>query len=103
MPDPSLQLQEVYLAGFELRTFERYPRAVGVVRGECLALLLPLPDGLQIIGMPGWLIGDELGVMTEKDGQPVFQWKNEVVPATPERLEAIRQFGNDLLLLIRKV
>lgn len=96
MPDPAEQLQQLYVAGFELQTFERYPRSVGVVRGECLALLLPLPDGVQIIGMPGWRIGDELGVLVEKSGRKVFQWKGTEVEATEERLAALEAFRQDL-------
>ena len=97
MPDPAHQLQQIYLAGFEIQTFERYPRAVGIARGNILALLLPLPDGLQIIGMPGWKFGEELAVLTEKLGEPVFQWKSEIIPATPERLAELRSFAEDLI------
>jgi hypothetical protein len=32
MPDPAEQLQQIYLAGFEIETFERFPKCVGVVR-----------------------------------------------------------------------
>jgi hypothetical protein len=32
MPDSAEQLQRLYLAGFELQTFERYPKCIGVVR-----------------------------------------------------------------------
>ena len=32
MPDSSEQLQRIYLEGFELQTFERYPMCMGVLR-----------------------------------------------------------------------
>ena len=97
MPDSAEQLQKIYLAGFEIQTFERYPRAVGIARGNIMALVLPLPDGLQIIGMPGWKIGEELGVLTEKGGEQVFQWKSETIPATDERLAELHRFWEDLV------
>jgi hypothetical protein len=100
MPDPAEQLQRIYLAGFELQTFERYPRAVGVVRDGCIALLQATPTGLQMIGTPGWRMGEVLGVMVEKDGRQVFQAKSEVAEATPERLEALRRFRADLEQLL---
>ena len=53
MPDPAEQLQRLYLAGFELQAFDRFPKCVGVVRDNCLALLVPTPDGLQMLGTPG--------------------------------------------------
>jgi hypothetical protein len=102
MPDPAEQLQKLYVAGFELEMFERYPKAVGVVRGECFALLVPGVDGMQIVGTPGWKIGSELAVLTTVDSQPMFQFKDKRVPATPERREALRQFREDLLRVMRE-
>ncbi len=101
MPDPAHQLQQVYLVGFELKTFDRFPKCVGVVRDDCIALLVPTPDGLQMLGTPGWQIGEVMGVLTEVVGRQVFQAKAEMVEATPERLEKLRQFREDLQNLIR--
>ena len=96
MPDSAEQLQRIYLAGFELQTFDRYPNAVGVIRDGCIALLRATPLGLQLIGTPGWRMGEVLGVLVEKDGREVFQAKSEIVEATAERLEALRKFKSDL-------
>ncbi len=94
--DPAEQLQRIYLAGFELQTFERYPKCIGVVRDQCIALLVAGVDGLQILGSPGWRMGEVMGVLTEKEGRKVFQAKAEVIEATPERLEACRRFRAEL-------
>ncbi len=96
MPDPAEQLQRLYLAGFELQTFERYPNTIGVLRDGCIALLRATPTGLIIVGTPGWRMGEVLGVLVEKDGHQVFQAKSEVVEATPERLAALAKFREDL-------
>ncbi len=98
--DSSAQLQRIYLAGFELQTFERYPKLIGVTKGNCVALLVPGIDGLQIMGTPGWRMGEVLGVLTEVGGRKVFQAKSAIVEATPERiaeLEAFRVELKDLL------
>ena len=100
MPDAAEQLQRIYLAGFELQTFERYPNSIGVFRDGCIALLRATPVGLQMIGAPGWRMGEVLGVLVEKDGRQVFQAKSEIVEATPERLEALRRFREDLEQLL---
>src|SRR5664280_2661913 len=100
MPDAAEQLQRIYLAGFELQTFERYPNAIGVIRDGCIALLQATPTGLQMIGSPGWRMGEVLGVLVEKDGRQVFQAKSEVVEATPERLDMLRRFREDLEQLL---
>ena len=96
MPDPAEQLQRLYQAGFEFQTFERFPRTVGVMREECIALLEPTPEGLKMVGTPGWRMGEVIGVLVEKDGRQVFQAKSEIVDATPERLEKLKQFREEI-------
>ena len=98
--DPAEQLQRIYLAGFELQTFDRFPKCVGVVRDGCVALLVPGVDGLQILGTPGWRMGEAIGVLVAKEGRQVFQYKQEIVEATPERLELLRRFRDDLKELL---
>jgi hypothetical protein len=94
--DPAEQLQRLYVAGFELQTFERFPNSVGVIRGDCIVLLMPTPDGMQMIGSPGWRIGEVMGVLTEVNGRKVFQNKDEVVEATAERLTELERFKSDV-------
>ena len=95
--DSAEQLQRIYVAGFELQTFDRYPKCIGVIRDNCVALLVPGVDGLQILGVPGWRMGEVMGVLTEKEGRQVFQAKSEIVEATAERLEALHKFREDLI------
>ena len=94
--DPANQLQRLYVEGFDIQVFEMFGSSVGVIRDGCIALLRTSPAGLQMIGTPGWRMGQALGVLVEKDGKQVFQSKSEFVEATPERLEALRKFKADL-------
>ena len=96
MADSDAQLQRLYLAGFELQTFDRFPKCVGVVRDDCIALLVPTPQGLQMLGTPGWRMGEAIGVLVERDGRQVFQAKQEIVEATADRLEMLRRFRPEL-------
>ena len=98
--DSAEQLQRIYLAGFELQTFDRYPKCIGVIRDNCVALLVPGVDGLQVLGTPGWRMGEVMGVLTERGGRQVFQAKSEIVEATAERLEALQKFRGDLVALL---
>jgi len=100
--DLAEQLQRIYLAGFELQTFDRYPKCVGVIRGNCIALLVPGVDGFQILGAPGWRMGEVMGVLTEIQGRKVFQAKSEVAEATEERLTLLKRFGDDLASLLHE-
>jgi len=99
--DPAEQLQRIYLAGFELQTFDRYPKCVGAIRDNCIALLVPGVDGLQILGSPGWRIGEVIGVLTEIQGRKVFQAKSEIIEATEERLATLQRFQEDLTSLMK--
>jgi hypothetical protein len=100
--DPAEQLQRIYLAGFELQTLDRFPRCIGVVRDGCIAVLVPGVGGLQVLGAPGWRIGEAIGVLIEKNGRQVFQNKQEIVEATPRRIETLRRFREDLHELLRE-
>src|SRR5258705_13324447 len=101
MPDPAEQLQRLYLAGFDMQTFDRFPKCVGVVRDGCIALLVPSPEGLQMLGTPGWRMGEAIGVLVERDGRQVFQAKQEIVEATADRLEILRRFRAELQELLK--
>jgi hypothetical protein len=98
--DPAAQLQLLYLAGFDLQIFDRFPKCVGVVRDDCIALLVPTPQGLQMLGTPGWQMGEAIGVLVERDGRQFFQAKQEVVEATADRLDTLRRFRAELEKLL---
>ena len=100
--DSAEQLQRLYLAGFELQTFDRYPKCVGVIRDNCIALLVPGIDGLQVLGTPGWRMGEVMGVLTEVGGKKVFQAKAEIVEATEEKIEILNRFRADLMAILHQ-
>ena len=93
---PDEHLQRLYAAGFELQTFDRFPKAIGVLRDNCIAFLVPGVDGLQILGNVGWRMGESLGPLVERSGRKVFIHKGETVEATQERVETLRRFEADL-------
>jgi len=96
MPDPAEQLARIYQAGFDITQLERYPGVAAVVRDDVIALLRPTPAGLEMIGTPGWKIGESIGVLVDKGGSKVFQSKSTLLEATPERLSLLEAFRKDL-------
>ncbi len=98
--DSAEQLARIYQAGFDVQTFDRYPRVIGVLRDGVIALFEPTPEGLRMIGVPGWRMGEVMGVLVEREGRQIFQAKSETVEATPERLENVRRFRQDLEILL---
>src|SRR5262245_59788155 len=101
MPDSAHQLQRLYAAGFDLQTFDRFPKAIGVLRDNCIAFLVPGADGLQILGNVGWRMGESLGPLVERQGRKVFVHKGMIIEATPERVEILRRFEADLKAILR--
>jgi hypothetical protein len=99
--DSSHQLQQLYLAGFDLQTFDRFPKAIGVLRDGCIAFLVPGPNGLQILGNVGWRMGESLGPLVERDGRKVFIHKEEVLEATSERIAIMERFTAELKGILR--
>src|SRR5882672_2043717 len=98
---PEEQLQKLYLAGFELEAFERFPKAIGVVRDNCIAFLVPGPDGLQILGNIGWRMGESLGPLVERGGRKVFVHKDQMIEATSERISILERFRADLKAILQ--
>jgi hypothetical protein len=99
---PEEQLQRLYLAGFELETFDRFPKAIGVLRDGCIAFLVPGPDGLQILGNVGWRMGESLGPLVERNHRKLFIHKSETLEATPERVATLERFRADLKAILRE-
>jgi hypothetical protein len=102
MPQPEEQLQRLYLAGFELETFDRFPKAIGVLRDGFIAFLVPGPDGLQILGNVGRRMGESLGPLVERNGRRVFVHKQEEIEATDELVSGLERFREDLKSLLRE-
>ena len=100
MPDPAEQLARIYQAGFEIAQLDRYPGLAAVVRNEVIVLLRPTPAGLEMVGTPGWKMGEAIGVLVDKAGSKVFQSKSSLLEATPERLDLLEGFRKDLAALL---
>jgi hypothetical protein len=97
---PEEQLQKLYVAGFDLQTFERFPKAIGVLRDGCIAFLVPGPDGLQVLGNVGWHMGESLGPLVERNGRKVFIHKEEIIEATDDMMATLERFRTDLKALL---
>ena len=96
------QLQRLYMAGFELQTFERFPQAIGVIKNGYIAFLIPGgPEGLQILGNVGRRMGESLGPLVERNDRQVFLHKQEIIEATSEMIAELNAFKSELKSLLR--
>ncbi len=96
MKDPAEQLQRLYQAGFDLQTFPRFPKAIGIIRNDCMAFVTAEAEGLRVLGNVGWRMGESLGPLVDRGDKKVFVHKDEVLEATPERVLLLQRFREDL-------
>jgi hypothetical protein len=83
--------------GFALVAFPLYASCIGVRRGECAALLAPVPGGrMRLFGDAFVLINGNPAVRVLRGGRDAFVWKGSEVPATPERNAGLVAFTQAL-------
>jgi hypothetical protein len=90
-------LERLDREGFQVVAFPMYAQYVGVRKGNCAALLAPLlKDGFTVFGAPTYMVGENLGAHVKHPDGEWFVWKNDRVPATPERVSELEQFSAEL-------
>jgi hypothetical protein len=90
-------LEQCASAGFTIVAFPMYASAAGVRKGNCAALLAPIPKGgMRILVEPCYLVEGNLTVRIHRDGRDFFVWKKTQLEATPERLDELSRFRAEL-------
>ncbi len=90
-------LENIAEHGFAIVAFPLYASAAGVRKGNCAALLAPIPNsGMRLFGDPCWLVDGNLSVRVRKNKIEWFVWKKQEVEATPERLAEVSGFRREL-------
>lgn len=92
-------LERLVSQGFVPVAFPLYANAVGLRKGNCAALLEPVPNGgFRIFGEPCVLLEGNLGVRVTEKGKSWFVWKKLRVEATAERVKELNNFVAELNL-----
>jgi hypothetical protein len=107
MPELSPQqmktLERLFAAGFRPIAIPPYEAALCIHRGECAAVLTPVPNGgLRLLAPATYLIDGNLGVKLKKDKRDVFVWKKREIEATPERLKGLEAFRQELTSILEE-
>jgi len=96
-------LERLFTAGFRPVAIPPYESALCVRRGECVAVLSAVPNGgLQMLSPPSYLVDGNLSVKLKKGNREVFVWKKSELDATPERLQDLAAFRQELTELLEK-
>jgi hypothetical protein len=102
MPDLTPQqtslLEGLIATGFAIVAFPMYASAIGVRRGDCAALLVPVTGGgLKLQGEPCYVVNGNLAVAIFRGERKLYVWKKTEVAATPEREAELKSFRQDLV------
>lgn len=90
-------LERLFEAGFRPIAIPPYESALCVRRGECAALLSPVPNGgLKLLASPSYIVAGNLSVRLKRGQDEVFVWKKTELPATPERSQELETFRQEL-------
>jgi hypothetical protein len=96
-------LERLFAAGFRPVAIPPYESALCVRRGECAAVLSAVPNGgLRMLSPPSYLVDGNISVKLKKGNREVFVWKKSELDATPERLQDLAAFRQELAELLEK-
>jgi len=100
-PEQMQVLERLFAAGFGPIAIPPYESALCVRRGECAAILAPIPNGgLRLLAPPSFLVEGNFSVRLKRGTSEVFVWKKSELPATPERLQDLDLFRRELTDLL---
>ncbi len=100
-PQQMQMMERLFEAGFRPIAMPPYENALCLKRGDCAAVLAPLPNGgLKLLAPPSYLVAGNLGVKLKRGSGEVFVWKKNEVEATPGRLEELERFRRELIQIL---
>jgi hypothetical protein len=107
MPELTAQqmkiLERLFAAGFRSIAIPLYENALCVRRGQCAALLAPVPNaGLRLLAAPTYIVDGNLSVKLKRGKGEIFVWKKKEVEATPERLKELESFRQELTSILEE-
>jgi hypothetical protein len=94
-------LEQLFAADFRPIAIPLYESALCVRRGQCAAILAPIPNGgLRVLAPPSYLVDGNLSVRLKRGAGEVFVWKKTELAATRERLEELELFRRELTRIL---
>jgi hypothetical protein len=90
-------IERLFTAGFRPIAIPPYESALCMRKGNCAAVLSPVPSGgIKLLASPSYLVDGNLSVKLKRGAGEVFVWKKKEVEATPGRLKELESFRREL-------
>ncbi len=100
-PQQMKTMERLFEAGFRPIAVPPYENALCLKRGDCAAILAPVPGGgLKVLAPASYLVAGNLSVKLKRVSGEVFVWKRNEVEATPGRLAELARFQRDLIQIL---
>src|SRR5437016_12610494 len=94
-------IERLLEAGFRPISIPPYESALCMKKGNCAALLAPVPNGgIKLLAPPAYLVQGNLSVRLRRGTGEVFAWKKDEVEATPEKLSELESFRQVLMEIL---
>jgi hypothetical protein len=94
-------IEMLFEAGFRPVAIPLYESALCMRKGDCAAVLAPVPNGgIKLLAPPSYLLEGNLSVKLKRGSGEVFVWKKKEVEATPEKLGKLESFRRELAELL---
>jgi hypothetical protein len=102
-PQQMKTIERLFAAGFRPIAIPPYENALCMRRGECAALLAPVPNaGLRLLAAPTYIVDGNLSAKLKRQNGEVFVWKKTEIEATPESLKQLEEFRRDLTAILEE-
>jgi hypothetical protein len=96
-PQQMQVIERLFAAGFRPIAIPPYESALCMKKGNCAALLAPVPNaGIKLLAPPSFLVDGNLSVKVKRGSGELFVWKNKEVETTPEKLQELESFRREL-------
>jgi hypothetical protein len=102
-PQQMKVVERLFAAGFRPAVIPPYEKAICMRRGDCAAVLNPVPNGgLQLMAPPSYVIDGNFSVKIQRDSRDVFVWKQRELEATAERVKELEAFRKELSSILEE-
>lgn len=90
-------VERLFEAGFRPIAIPPYASMLCMKKGNCVAVLAPVPNGgLKLLAPASYLVDGNFSVKLKRGSGEVFVWKKKEVEATPERVRELEAFRTEL-------
>jgi hypothetical protein len=96
-PQQMQVMERLVAAGFRPIVIPPYESALCMRKGNCAAILAPVPNGgVKLLAPPSYLIEGNLSVKLKRGSDEVFVWKKKELQATPDKLKELELFRSEV-------